>query len=103
MGWGSGFLDLWGSGISGEAGQDWICLLAEELGRRDSATFLTSLTERATPRLRKRLRGSCVGCFSGVLELSWSGELKCFEWGFLDFDFDEDESSIGITARERDL
>ena len=43
-----------------------------------------------------------MGCFSGVLELSWSGELKCFEWGFLDLDIDEDESSIGITARERE-
>ena len=88
-------MDLWGSGISGE---DWICLLMEELGRRVSATFLTSLTERATPRLR----GSCVGCFSGVLELSWCGELKCFEWGFLDLDLDEDEGSIGNTARERE-
>ena len=44
-----------------------------------------------------------MGCFSGVLELSWSGALKCFEWGFLDLDFDEDESSIGITAKESDL
>ena len=75
-------MDLWGSG---EVGQDWICLLAV------SATFLTW-----------RLRGSCVGCFSGVLELSWSCELKCFEWGFLDLDCDEDESSIGIIARERE-
>ena len=72
-------MDLWGSGISGEVGQDWICLLAEELVRRVSATFLTSLTERTTPRLR----GSCVGCF-------------------LDLDFDEDEGSIGSTARARE-
>jgi hypothetical protein len=101
MGSATGFLGLW-AGVSAASGHDWICLLAD-LGRRVSATFRTSFMERATPRLRKR-RGSCVGCFSGVLEVS-SLELDCFEWRRWDF-FDLNgigevaEESIGNTDRD---